>query len=100
MARQRNRGGGILGPKVPALMLALMMGGTSLPRAAEPTGHLTNLSVRAVAALGDDALTAGFAIAGPGSKRVLVRAAGPALGNLGVTGALAEVRLELYQGTT
>lgn len=85
---------------MPAVALALLMGGTSLLRAAEPTGRLTNLSVRAVASAGDDALTAGFAIAGPGSKRVLVRAAGPALGNLGVAGALAEVRLELYQTTT
>lgn len=68
--------------------------------AAEAAGRLANLSARAVAAAADGALTAGFVIAGSGSKKVLIRAAGPALANLGVPGALLEVRLELYQGPT
>ncbi|MBM3855955.1 MAG: hypothetical protein FJ399_22845, partial [Verrucomicrobia bacterium] len=76
------------------------MGAPARGAAAEAAGRFTNLSARAVAAAADGALTAGFVIAGPGSKRVLIRAAGPALASFGVPGALREARLELYQGPT
>lgn len=61
---------------------------------------LVNLSARAVAAEGGDALTAGFVVTGAVPKRVLVRAAGPALAGLGVSGALTQVRLEVFRGLT
>jgi pectate lyase len=69
--------------------------------AAEPAGRLANLSVRAaVSAAAEGGLTAGFVVGGPGSKSVLVRAAGPALVGFGVSEALTEARLELYHEST
>ena len=79
-------------------LLALTSVALALSAAAADAGRLSNLSVRAVAGTADNALTAGFVIAGPGAKRVLVRAGGPALRSFNVAGALSEVRLELYQG--
>jgi hypothetical protein len=60
------------------------------------TPRMTNLSARNRVGTGDDILIAGFAISGTGSKRLLIRAAGPALSALGVPGVLANPRLELY----
>jgi sugar lactone lactonase YvrE len=60
------------------------------------TPRMTNLSARNRVGTGDDILIAGFAISGTGNKRLLLRAAGPALTALGVTGVLANPRLELY----
>ncbi len=61
---------------------------------------LVNLSCRARVGLDDKIMIAGFAIAGTGSKRVLIRAVGPTLGTLGVTGTLADPKLDLIlQGT-
>src|SRR5688572_15989537 len=97
MQIQGLRGGWVLGSTLAAI--ALSAAASKPLGAAEPTGRLANLSVRALAAAGDNALTAGFVIAGPGPKRVLVRAAGPALSSFNVAGALLEVRLELYQGS-
>lgn len=59
---------------------------------------LVNLSARSVTSASGEVLTAGFVISGSGMKRVLVRGAGPALTQLGVGGALAQVRLQLYRG--
>ena len=61
------------------------------------SGRLANLSARTALAPAAR-LIAGFAITGvPGSqKKVLIRAAGPALNPLGVTGALADPRLKLF----
>jgi pectate lyase len=98
MQWRRRRDGGKARWALATFAGALALTASSV-RGADETGRLTNLSVRAVAAAGDNALSAGFVIAGPGSKRVLVRAAGPALTGFGVTGVLAEVRLELYQST-
>ena len=67
---------------------------------AESSAGLVNLSARGVTAAGAEVLTAGFVIAGETPKRVLVRAAGPALTGLGVTGALAQVRLEVFRNAT
>jgi hypothetical protein len=62
-------------------------------------GYLANLSVRTAAGSGAQTLIVGFAING-GSKPLLVRGIGPTLGVFGVTGALADPRLELYRDTT
>ena len=63
--------------------------GGSLPR-------LSNLSTRSMVGTGSDILIAGFAIAGAGTKQVLIRAVGPALTGFGVPGALADPRLEVF----
>ena len=42
---------------------------------------------------------AGFVLGGTGTKRMLVRACGPALAGFGVTGALADPGLSLVSGT-
>jgi cyclophilin family peptidyl-prolyl cis-trans isomerase len=63
------------------------------------TSELVNLSARTQLSSGQ-ILIAGFNI-GPGSARtVLVRAVGPALGAFGVTGVLANPRIELFSGGT
>ncbi len=60
-----------------------------------PEASLSNLSVRAQVAPGAP-LVAGFVI-GPGpAKTVLVRAVGPSLAMFGMSGALADPKLELY----
>lgn len=41
-------------------------------------------------------MIAGFIIEGASARRVLIRASGPALAAFGVTGTLAEPKLELY----
>ncbi len=43
-------------------------------------------------------LISGFIIGGPGAKRVLLRGVGPGLNAFGLTGALPDPRLELYDG--
>ncbi|MEY3608881.1 MAG: hypothetical protein RLZZ447_1669 [Verrucomicrobiota bacterium] len=61
--------------------------------------RLVNLSARNFVGTGSDILIAGFAIAGNGTKQVLIRAVGPALTAFGVPGALADPRLEVFDGT-
>jgi hypothetical protein len=61
------------------------------------TPRLVNVSARAVSGTGDNVLIAGFVIAGPGTKRVLIRAIGPTLQSVfGVGGALPDPKLELF----
>ena len=61
--------------------------------------RLTNLSSRVRTANAPDVAIAGFTIAGTASKLVLIRAAGPTLGALGVTGSLTAPKLELFRGS-
>lgn len=61
--------------------------------------RLTNVSARAQVSSGS-ILIAGFAISGNVPKQVLVRGIGPALSTFGVTGSLANPRLDIYRGTT
>ena len=63
------------------------------------TPRLVNVSARAQVGTGGDILIAGFVIGGTGSKTVLVRAIGPTLGLFGVTGVLADPKLQLFSGT-
>jgi hypothetical protein len=63
-------------------------------------GHLTNLSTRAMVGTNSNILIAGFAIGGTTSRTVLIRASGPALGVLGVSGTLPDPQLTLVNGTT
>ncbi len=55
------------------------------------SARLLNLSTRALVGSGAETFFSGLVVApGGGARRVLVRAAGPALGNLGVSGAVAD----------
>ena len=61
--------------------------------------RLTNLSARATAGSGANVLITGFTISG-GSKTLLIRGIGPALGALGVTDYLPDPELGLYSAST
>jgi hypothetical protein len=55
-----------------------------------------NLSGRADVGGGENVLIAGFVIAGPTPRRVLLRAIGPALRAFGIASPLGQPRLQLY----
>jgi hypothetical protein len=62
-------------------------------------GRLVNLSCRAGVGTGANVLIVGFAVGGfgtTGSESLLVRASGPALAAFGVTGTLADPKLQLF----
>ncbi len=61
---------------------------------------LINLSTRAFVGTGADLLIPGFVINGVAPKTILVRAVGPTLAALGVTGVLADPRVSILQGST
>lgn len=58
--------------------------------------RLTNLSALNQVGTGSNLLIAGFTIAGTGMKNVLIRAVGPGLIPIGVSGVLADPKLELF----
>jgi hypothetical protein len=63
--------------------------------------RLTNLSVLSAIESNGDAFTLGYVVGGggtSGSKPLVIRAAGPSLGALGVPGTLDDPRLELFKG--
>jgi hypothetical protein len=62
--------------------------------------RITNISARVQVGTGGNILIAGFVVGGSTSKTVLIRASGPALVPLGVTGTLADPQLTLYSGST
>ncbi|MGH7945407.1 MAG: T9SS type A sorting domain-containing protein [Opitutaceae bacterium] len=63
------------------------------------TSRLVNISTRATLAAGGTAFP-GFFISGSQSQTVMIRAVGPGLAPLGVTGFVADPVLELYSGAT
>jgi hypothetical protein len=69
------------------------------PAATRAETALGNLSTRGVVGTGNNVLIAGFVIGGTTPKPVLVRAVGPALGDFGVTGALADPSLVIVNGS-
>ena len=63
--------------------------------------RLTSISARAPVGTGGNIIIAGFAFNGNVPKTLLIRAVGPSLSQFpGVTGVLANPRLDLYQGST
>jgi kumamolisin len=58
--------------------------------------RLINISTRAWVGAGDNALFAGFAISGSAPKKVLLRAAGPALAGFSIDGFVADPRIEVH----
>lgn len=59
---------------------------------------LANIASRGFLDTGDDAVIAGFIIAQGESAKLIVRAIGPSLSNVGVTGALQDPTLDLRDG--
>ena len=59
---------------------------------------VVNLSTRGRVGLGDDVMIAGFILSGNNVTRVIVRAIGPSLSNVGISNPLADPELELYDG--
>ena len=68
-----------------------------------PISRISNLSVLASLSTPSDSFTLGYVIGGSATsspKPLLLRAAGPALGALGVVGTLDDPKLELFAGST
>jgi hypothetical protein len=64
------------------------------------TARFTSISARNFVGTGGDVLIAGFTIDGTGSKNLLIRAAGPSLGALGVPGTLVDPKLEIFTASS
>jgi len=62
--------------------------------------RLSNISTRSVVGVDERNMVAGFVIEGPASKRILIRASGPALADFGLSGVLQDPILELFSGQT
>lgn len=70
--------------------------------AASDAARLVNLAVRTTAGSGDRVLFVGFAVGGlgtSGDKALLVRGVGPTLAGFGVTGTLADPKVQIFSGT-
>ncbi len=61
------------------------------------TPRLVNVSARNQVGTGDNILIFGFFVDGTGSKNLLIRAVGPRLADLGVSGVLADPRFEVFR---
>ncbi|MBI4622734.1 MAG: immunoglobulin domain-containing protein [Verrucomicrobia bacterium] len=64
------------------------------------TPRLVNVSARNQVGTGDNILIFGFFIDGKGAKNLLIRAIGPRLADLGVTGVLADPKFEVFRAGT
>jgi CSLREA domain-containing protein len=64
------------------------------------TGVLGNISTRVRVLTGDNALIGGMIVTGTAPKKVMIRALGPILTDLGLAGALSDPTLELFQGNS
>ncbi len=62
------------------------------------TSKFVNVSVRGQTAPGANLLTLGLVIGGTGQRTLLVRGIGPALAAFGVTGTVADPRIQIYDG--
>jgi acetyl esterase/lipase len=69
------------------------------PPVAPPTKMLLNVSTRARVESGANVMIGGFIITGDAPKKVALRAIGPSLAAAGVTGALADPALQLFDST-
>jgi len=73
---------------------------SGLSTSTQRTDRLINLSSRAKVGTGESVLITGFVIGGTESKKVLIRAAGPALTSFGLASALPNPAIKIYQGST
>ncbi len=62
------------------------------------SGRVANISTRSRVKAGENVMIGGFIIGGTTNSKVLVRAIGPSLTAAGVTGALPDPALDLYDG--
>ena len=86
---------------MPAVTVSAQVVATDRP--AGSFSRLTNLSVLAPIFGPTDSFTVGYVVGGrgtSGSKNVVLRAAGPSLSPLGVSGVLADPKLERFAGST
>ena len=65
---------------------------------ANPAG-LANVSTRLFVQTGDNVMIGGFIIAGDVPKKIILRAIGPSLATFGISGAMAQPALRLYDST-
>ena len=66
------------------------------PSPGDASKKLINVSTRADVGTGDDVMIGGFIVSGTTDKRVVLRAIGPSLTQFGLSGALADPILTLY----
>ncbi len=64
------------------------------------TPRLINISARTQVGIGGDILITGFNVSGTGTRRLLIRAVGPTLGVFGLSGTLADPKLDVFSGPT
>jgi hypothetical protein len=69
-------------------------------RVAPLASQLLNISSRAKVLTGDKVAIAGFIVTGTAPKQVIIRGMGPSLAAYGVSGALVDPTLQLFQGST
>jgi hypothetical protein len=69
-------------------------------QAAPNPGSLVNVATRAFVGTGDEVLIGGFVVEGAAPKRLLIRAAGPALAAFGVGNTLVDPILRVYANGT
>jgi phospholipase/lecithinase/hemolysin len=70
-----------------------------LSGAIAPLAKATNISTRGMVGTGEDVLIAGLIISGSQPKKVIIRALGPTLGALGVSGALADPTIAIVNSS-
>jgi spore coat protein A len=80
--------------------LAENAGNPSQSRVTYQAATLGNISTRLQVGTDDRVMIAGFIVQGSAPKKVLIRAAGPSLKQLGVSNALGNPRLELHDTNT
>jgi len=66
------------------------------PSSTSSTSWLGNISTRSLVQAGENMMIGGFIVQGTGTKRVIIRAIGPELAQYGITNALANPTLQLY----
>ncbi len=64
-----------------------------------PLAKLRNISARGPVGTGQNVLIAGFIVSGSQPKKVIVRALGPSLSTLGVSGALADPTIAIFNSS-
>jgi hypothetical protein len=63
-------------------------------------GVLRGLSTRGFVGTGGNVMIAGFVVGGSVNKQIIIRGIGPSLASGGVSGVLANPKVELYRGST
>ena len=89
--------------RVEASNLAGVVSSSTAVVSVTPVSRLSNLSVLTDITTPGDSVILGYVVGGTGTlgaKPLVIRAAGPSLGTLGVPGTLADPKLETFAGST